>query len=176
MKQTSQKKVGAWGSRLLIAAALLATVFAGLLASPPATAQSVPPVQTVPAQPGTDPGTGCGWGADNPGCIVDSALPTASSPPASPTATASPTPTATSTTPPAAKNQYTVPDTAADSSTATASPTASATTSPTASATTSPGTQLPPSGGYSLGLVAALALVAFGAVALVLVLVRRAAS
>jgi hypothetical protein len=90
----------------------------------------------------------------------------------SPTATASPTPTATSTTSPAAKDQYKVPDTAADSSTATASPTAS----PTASATTSPGTQLPPSGGYSLRLVAALALVAFGAVALVLVLVRRAAS
>src|SRR5215217_7085812 len=54
-------------------------------------------------------------------------------------------------------------------------------TSPTASAspsvTTSPGTQLPSSGGSSLvGLVAALALVAFGAIALVLVLVRRAAS
>src|SRR5215217_7350866 len=44
-------------------------------------------------------------------------------------------------------------------------------------ATTSAGTQLPSSGGSSLvGLVAALALVAFGAIALVLVLVRRAAS
>jgi len=54
-------------------------------------------------------------------------------------------------------------------------------TSPTASAspsvTTSPGTQMPSSGGpSSLGLVAALALVAFGAIALILVLVRRAAS
>src|SRR5215217_3928620 len=61
------------------------------------------------------------------------------------------------------------------SSTAT-SPTASASPSVTTSPT-SPGTQLPSSGGSSLvGLVAALALVAFGAIALVLVLVRRAAS
>src|SRR5215217_7483825 len=65
---------------------------------------------------------------------------------------------------------------ASASTSPTASPTASATTSPTASATTSPSTQLPSSGGSSLGLVAALALGAFGAIALVLVLVRRAAS
>jgi hypothetical protein len=166
MKQTSHKKGAAWGSRLMIAAALLATVCAGLLASPPAIAQSVPPVQPVPGDPNIDPGTGCPWW-DYDRCAHMRGFDTGS-----PTATASPTPTATSTTSPAAKDQYKVPDTAADSSTATASPTAS----PTASATTSPGTQLPPSGGYSLRLVAALALVAFGAVALVLVLVRRAAS
>jgi len=65
---------------------------------------------------------------------------------------------------------------ASPTASASASPTASATTSPTASATTSPSTQLPSSGGSSLGLVAALALGAFGAIALVLVLVRRAAS
>src|SRR5215213_1964163 len=54
------------------------------------------------------------------------------------------------------------------------SPTASASASPTASATTGPGAPLPSSGGpSSLGVVAALALVAFGAIALVLVLVRR---
>jgi manganese oxidase len=66
-----------------------------------------------------------------------------------------------------------------------ASPTASASASPTASAsasaTASPGKPLPSSGGlYSLGValgvVAALALVALGAVALVLVLVRRGAA
>jgi plastocyanin len=50
-------------------------------------------------------------------------------------------------------------------------------TSPTARATTNPGSQLPSSGGPSfLGPVAAVALVAFGAIALGLVLARRAAS
>jgi plastocyanin len=66
-----------------------------------------------------------------------------------------------------------------------ASPTASGSASPTASAspsaTASPGKPLPSSGGlYSLGValgvVAALVLVALGAVALVLVLVRRGAA
>ena len=52
---------------------------------------------------------------------------------------------------------------------------ASASASP--SATTSPGAPLPGSGGPpSLGVVAALALVALGAIALVLVLVRRSAA
>jgi manganese oxidase len=50
------------------------------------------------------------------------------------------------------------------------SPTASAINSPTDSPSTQ---QLPSSGGPSLGLVAGLALVALGAIALVLVLVRR---
>jgi plastocyanin len=50
------------------------------------------------------------------------------------------------------------------------SPTASAINSPTDSPSTQ---QLPSSGGSSLGLVAGLALVALGAIALVLVLVRR---
>jgi len=50
----------------------------------------------------------------------------------------------------------------------------SASPSATASATTGPGAPLPSSGGpSSLGVVAALALVALGAVALVFVLVRR---
>ena len=58
-----------------------------------------------------------------------------------------------------------------------ASASSSGSASPTASATTSPGKPLPSSGGpSSLGVVAALALVAFGAIALILVLVRRAAS
>src|SRR5215204_4291219 len=58
-----------------------------------------------------------------------------------------------------------------------ASASSSGSASPTASPTTSPGKPLPSSGGpSSLGLVAALALVAFGAIALILVLVRRAAS
>ena len=60
-----------------------------------------------------------------------------------------------------------------------ASPSASASASPsaTASATTSPGAPLPSSGGpSSLGVVAALALVALGAIALVFVLVRRGAA
>lgn len=58
-----------------------------------------------------------------------------------------------------------------------ASASSSGSASPTASATTSPGKPLPSSGGPpSLGVVAALALVAFGAIALILVLVRRAAS
>src|SRR5215217_7785694 len=58
-----------------------------------------------------------------------------------------------------------------------ASGSSSGSASASSSVTTSPGTQLPSSGGSSLvGLVAALALVAFGAIALVLVLVRRAAS
>jgi plastocyanin len=61
------------------------------------------------------------------------------------------------------------------SASASASPSASASASP--SATTSPGAPLPGSGGPpSLGLVAALALVALGAIALVLVLVRRSAA
>jgi hypothetical protein len=170
MKQTSHKKGAAWGSTLMIAGALLATVLAGLLASPPATAQSVPPLYPGPGAPSDPPNTDpCHFKYECGPVGSPTASPTASST-ATASPTASPTPTATSTTSPAAKDQYKVPDTAADSSTA--SPTAS----PTASATTSPGTQLPPSGGYSLGLVAALALVAFGAVALVLVLVRRAAS
>src|SRR5215208_1352612 len=61
---------------------------------------------------------------------------------------------------------------------ASASPSASASASPSASASaTSPGTPLPSSGGpSSLGVVAALALVAFGAIALVFVLVRRGAA
>ena len=60
---------------------------------------------------------------------------------------------------------------------ASSSASSSASASPTASATTSPGTPLPSSGGpSSLGLVAVLALVALGAVALVLVLVRRGAA
>jgi plastocyanin len=62
----------------------------------------------------------------------------------------------------------------------TASPTASGSASPsasaTASATTGPGAPLPSSGGPSSLVVAALALVALGAVALVLVLVRRGAA
>jgi plastocyanin len=60
-----------------------------------------------------------------------------------------------------------------------ASPSASASASPsaTASATTGPGAPLPSSGGpSSLGVVAALALVALGAIALVFVLVRRGAA
>jgi plastocyanin len=58
-----------------------------------------------------------------------------------------------------------------------ASASSSGSASPTASATTSPGKPLPSSGGPpSLGVVAALALVAFGAIALILALVRRAAS
>jgi len=66
---------------------------------------------------------------------------------------------------------------ASGSASASSSGSASPTASPTASATTSPGKPLPSSGGpSSLGLVAALALVAFGAIALILVLVRRAAS
>ncbi len=68
------------------------------------------------------------------------------------------------------------PTTSASASPA-ASGSASATTSPTASATTGPGAQLPSSGGpSSLGVVAALALVALGTIALVLVLVRRGAA
>jgi plastocyanin len=64
------------------------------------------------------------------------------------------------------------------SGSASASPTAtSPTASASASATTSPSTPLPSSGGpSSLGVVAGLALVAFGAIALVLVLVRRGAA
>jgi len=63
---------------------------------------------------------------------------------------------------------------AGGSSSASSSPATSGSASPTASATTSPGAPLPSSGGpSSLGVVAALALVALGAVALVLVLVRR---
>jgi plastocyanin len=60
------------------------------------------------------------------------------------------------------------------SGSASGSPTA---TSSAASATTSPSTPLPSSGGpSSLGLVAALALVALSAMALILVLVRRGAA
>jgi plastocyanin len=58
-----------------------------------------------------------------------------------------------------------------------ASGSASPTASGSASATAGPGAPLPSSGGpSSLGVVAALALVALGAIALVLVLVRRGAA
>jgi len=66
---------------------------------------------------------------------------------------------------------------ASGSASASSSGSVSPSASPTASATTSPGKPLPSSGGpSSLGVVAALALVAFGAIALILALVRRAAS
>lgn len=99
MKQTLHKKDVAWGSRLIVAALLLATVLVWLLASTPATAQS------------TDPLTGCSW-AYAPECAhtqgFDTGNPSAS-PTASPTASASPTPTATPTASPtasAAQDQY----------------------------------------------------------------------
>ena len=63
------------------------------------------------------------------------------------------------------------------SASASAGASASPTASGSASATAGPGAPLPSSGGpSSLGVVAALALVALGAIALVLVLVRRGAA
>jgi plastocyanin len=66
---------------------------------------------------------------------------------------------------------------ASGSASASAGASASPTASGSASATAGPGAPLPSSGGpSSLGVVAALALVALGAIALVLVLVRRGAA
>jgi plastocyanin len=84
-------------------------------------------------------------------------------------ASASPTVNASPSVSPSASASGSASASASGSAMAT-SPTASAINSPTDSPSTQ---QLPSSGGSSLGLVAGLALVALGAIALVLVLVRR---